>query len=411
LLTYAPGVHPALLQLPEPAQSIAFFLFELSLPRVWRHMVPLLVGWFLARQAAVSLVQNLFDLDAPDTAVSFLNRLQHPENPPGTAVRLDRQTFSKDRLQTPLLRHGGPGTVSVAHGDAIVAERNGRYDEVLGPGTHPLRPYEYIRTVLDCRTQERVRAGLTAHTQDGILLKTDMTLVYHIGRGEAKPTANNPYPFDHASVYRAAYAEVILAEGHVETWATLAIETAESKLREVISKFTLDRLLFRLNPELTPHEFVQEKVAQEAERALRYLGVDLEELRLSRLVVPDEVTRQRIIYWQTFWEHRQQAEQVQDVAARQWQLETAKAQAKAQAIAELVTGLRQTAQQAVQLGQPQALLVWRLVDDMAQMLPPPPTGAMEMTGEMNEDETTAVQLHQRLAGIRQQLLAMQDDER
>lgn len=384
-------VHAQLLALPEPIQTVAFRILELLHPRVWRHVIPLAVGWYLAQQASIGLVQNLFDLDNPNTAVSFLSRLKNPANPPGTAVKINRQTFPKERWRTPILKHGGPGFIQVEHGDAVITERNGRYDEVLGPGRQRLRPYEYVRTVLDCRPQERLRVGLTAHTQDGIELRTDMTLVYHIGREDKTAHASEPYPFSHGAAYNAAYAELILPDGHVENWATRAVETAESKLREVIGKFTLDRLLFRTNPELKPHEFVQEKVTQETERALRYIGVDLVELRLGRLVAPDEVTRQRITYWQNFWEHRQQEETLADETAWQIQLDAAKAHAKAQAITQLVAVLRQTAQQTIQLGQPKALLVWRLMDEMEQMLP-----------EAIEGDASGL-LHQRMDVIRQQL--------
>lgn len=384
--------HAPLLALPEPVQTLAFRGIELFHPRVWRHLLPLVLGWLLAREAAIGLVQNLFDLEDVETAKSFLSRLKNPSNPPGTAVEINRQTFAKERWRVPILKHGGPGYIQVAYGDAVITERNGRYHEVLGPGNQRLRAYEYARTVLDCRPQERRRIGLRAHTQDGIELRTDMTLIYHIGREARQPQANDPYPFSPGSAYNAAYAEIVLPDGHVDDWATRAVETAESKLREVISKFTLDRLLFRTNPELKPHEFVQEKVTQEVSRALRYIGVDLVELRLSRLVAPDEVTHQRILYWQNFWAHRQQEEQTMDETLWQLQLETAKNRAKAQAVAQLVAVLRQTAQQTIQLGQPKALLVWRLMDEMEQMLPE----------QVAEDEAAGL-LHRRMDVIRQQL--------
>ncbi|MCA9980283.1 MAG: SPFH domain-containing protein [Anaerolineales bacterium] len=389
-------IYPQLIALPQPVQTAVFFLLELLHPRVWRHMLPLVLAWYFAQQATISLVQNLFDLNDPNTAAQFLARLHKPDNPPGTAVRINRQTFAKDRWQSPLLRHGGPGIISIAHGDSVITERNGRYEQVLGPGNQRLRQYEYVRSVLDCRPQERLRMALSAHTQDGIELRTDMTLVYHIGRGDQQPEAANPYPFSAGAAYNAAYAEVILPDGHIDDWEARAVETAESKLREVIGKFTLDRLLFRINPELKPHEFVQEKVEQEVARALRYIGVELVEIRLGRLIAPDEVTRQRIAYWQTFWEHRQQEDELADEAVFQIQMEAAKSRAKAQAIAQLVAVLQQTAQQTIQLGQPKALLVWRLMDEMEQMV-------VDTAESNNLDNDTAGQLHQRLDNIRQQL--------
>ncbi|MFQ5418908.1 MAG: hypothetical protein ACE5EY_00965, partial [Anaerolineae bacterium] len=45
---------------PPPAALV--FVVELFHPRVLRHVIPVFIGWQLARSAAVSLVQTLYDL-------------------------------------------------------------------------------------------------------------------------------------------------------------------------------------------------------------------------------------------------------------------------------------------------------------------------------------------------------------
>ncbi|MBK8431698.1 MAG: SPFH domain-containing protein [Chloroflexi bacterium] len=342
------------------------FVMELFSPRVLRHLIPFGVGWYLARQATLSLVQDLFDLSSPTAAESFLQRYVLPDSPPGRPLKIERRTFHKDRLQSPLLRYGGPGKITLAQADVATTERNGRFMRVLGPGEHNLRPYEYVRSVLDVRSQERPRYGLRLFTQDGIELRTDMVLTFCIGRGGREVDEQTPYPYDDEQVRRAAYTEILLEDGHKQGWNAQPILTAERVLRELVSKQPLDKLLYRDNPHLNPHELLLEKFEATAKQQLADMGIDLLAVRLGRLEAPDSVTQQLIEHWRAHWQSQQREQQGTSAAVAHRQLEDARTKAKAEAVRQILREIQITPAQG-HAPTPQDVLALRLLDALGNM--------------------------------------------
>jgi hypothetical protein len=365
-------------------------------PRVWRHLIPFVVGWYFAHQATLSLVQDLFDLPTPTAAQSFLQRYVMPDTPPGAPVRLERRTFHKDRLQQPLLRYGGPGKIAVAQGDVATTERNGRFRRVLGPGEHNLGQYEYVRSVLDTRPQERANFGVRVYTQDGIELRTDLTLTFCVGRGELESNQETPYPFNEEQVRRAAYVERIIADGHVQGWDVVPMQTAVRLLRQLVGKKSLDDLFYRDNPHLNPHDLLGKRLKEQANRTLQAKGIDVLDVRLGRLDAPDAVTQQRIEYWRAHWQGNQRYLQGVGNAQVHQEMEQARAEAKSAAIRRILQEL-QTHPSAPhsQHQTPQDVLAVRLLNVLGQM----------------SSKAKASREASQIARLREQILLPKGDER
>lgn len=357
-----------------PGSSFIFFILELFSPRVLFYVIPFGLGWYFSHNTARAFVQDLFDLPNAQVAAAFLARLQTPESPAGGSVQIRRKEFALDRYQHPLLHYGGPGTVVVGQGDAIITERNGRFQRVVGPGSHVLRQYEYVRSVVDLRTHERTNPAITLYSKDGIEIRTTLTVTYRISRGDKQPHERDPFPFEEDAVRRAAYTEFLLENGNTLNWESFPLFLVISKLREVASKRTLDRLLYLENPELKPHELLKERMDELAQIALKEIGVDLVGTRLGRLEVPDAVTQQRIEFWQAYWDRRRREKTGEGEAQAHLQLETARAQAKAGAIRHMMQEFQHSSL-AGQNGTPRELMAMRLVEAMQKMTRRVPAGS------------------------------------
>ena len=113
--------------LPFPLPPSITFLREMIHWRVWRHFLPVVVGSWLAYEAAASLVMALYDLPNKPGAKRLLSRLSREQAPAGTALPIQHATLEDVRGQHVMLRVGGPGIVKINRGDVAVTELNGRF--------------------------------------------------------------------------------------------------------------------------------------------------------------------------------------------------------------------------------------------------------------------------------------------
>ena len=353
---------------PELANGLVLLVLELLSPRVWRHLIPFGLGFYLAYQATLSLVKDLFDLPTAEAAQSFLQRYALPDTPAGAPLKIERLTFHKDRLQQPLLRYGGPGKITVTQGDVVVTERNGRFQRVLGRGEHLLAQYEYVRFVLDARPQDRASFGVRFYTRDGIELRTDVSLTFCLGRGGQETTPETPYPFDPPQVRRAAYTEYLVTDGHTEGWMALPMHTTIRLLRQLASKKSLDDLFYRDNPHMNPHELLGKRLKELAAQALAEKGIDLLDVRLGRLDAPDAVVQQRLAYWRAHWQSNQRLLAGEGQAQAHEAVEQARTEAKVAAIRRILQELQTHPSGPAEPHQtPQDVLAVRLLNVLGQM--------------------------------------------
>lgn len=351
---------------PLPMPQFVVGLIEIIHPRVLRHFIPVLVGWSLAYEAAVSLVRVLYDLPDRPAARRFLSRLLSS----GLGVRpvlLDSQTLAAERENSVLLRVGGPGLVAIKNGNVAVTELNGRFSRVLGPGVHNLGRLEYVRAVLDLRRQTRSAEDVAATTKDGIAVQASVSVTFRLSTGGETSTRSQPYPYDEEAIRLAAYAETVGEEGKVTTWDQIPLGRARGILAGIIaSKYRLDEVLFPSTPASEPYYDIRQELMRKLRASLAEVGIELITVHIGRLELPDTVSQQYVEYWQAHWKSRMRLNLAEGFANAVEEKEIARAEAEVTMIQAIIEGVRR----AQYSGSPAAMreiIALRLIEALEKM--------------------------------------------
>lgn len=348
-----------------PLPNVVVAVFELFHPRVLRHLIIPVLGWYLAYNAAVSLVQTLYDLPDKESARSLLSRLQTRGTSQVKPLVVSSKTLAEAREKSELLRVGGPGRIAVTAGDVAVTELNGRFHRILGPGTHILERLEYVRAILDLRQQERTAADVPLVTRDGIEVSADVTVTFRLEMGEDLPGKSNPYPFDEEAVRLAAYNETVLADGSVSTWDNAPLNNVKTNLTKIVANYRLDELLHtRQNDD--PFQAIRNELVYQVRPFLINQGIELLSLHVSRLNLPDPVDAQYIQYWQTHWETQIRLQQADGEAMALEEIEIARAEAEMTMIQAIVEGV-QRARRISSTNNMHEIIALRLVEALEKM--------------------------------------------
>jgi regulator of protease activity HflC (stomatin/prohibitin superfamily) len=378
----------------ELLNRVVNLLAALFSPRVLRHFIPVIVGWWLVRRGVLAALYYLYDLPDMDAARELYGRLRDGGGGPILALR--RETFAIERREAPLLRVGGPGRVWVSGTDAVVTERNGRFGRVLGPGTHALLPFERVTAVLDLLPHEREAPEIQLRTKDGIPLAGSLAITFRISRGGQEPTKAEPFPFDPEAAQRAAYAVTVLPEGAVNDWDEAPLEIAKGQLQAAVRDLLLDDLIAPVDG-ADPHLSLQRRMQEGTAAALRRLGIDVVNTRLGSLELPVEVTDQRIAYWRNRWEGERQLQTARGQAEAEQALEVARAEARLDMIRAITQGIERT-QDARGPARGMDVIALRVVDAMESIV--------RQLGEPGRDP----ELVTRLDELRQQLQLLQSGQ-
>ena len=280
---------------------IVEWILEMFSLGVIRHVIPIIAGVMLGQSVVADLVQHLYSLDDKDQASATIGRLLGRWTRP---IPIDRRRFESQRLQHDELLFGGPGAVNIAFGDVAVTEINGRFSRVLGGGaSHKLKHYEYIRSVLDLREQERKSEKIVLTTLEGLNVTTSLTVVFRLNRTDKRPTQAHLFTFDADSVRKAAYLESIKENGMISTWEEVPLGTVIGTLAGQVKRMRLDELLDPLSKyDAPPHAIVQRKVERMAHESLLKKGIELVSAKLGAFVLDDTLHSTLLEYWQSFGE-------------------------------------------------------------------------------------------------------------
>lgn len=319
---------------------LVVFIAEMLHPRVLRHLVLIGVGWFLARSAAVSLVQTLYDLPDRGLAELFMSRLRSSGESLGRPVLVNGRNLEEDRESSVLLRVGGPGLVLIDDREAAVTELNGRFYRVIGPGINRLERLEYLYAALDLRQQERIAEDVPFMTRDGIEIRAQLAITYRISTGDEPPTRARPYPYDEYAVRRAAYAEIVDEDEHVSRWDDIPMTTSKAILARIIARYQLDQLLYPENPASDPNLTIRNELERRVHNALESTGITLTGLQIGRLELPETVIDQYIEYWETYWETQSLLKEADGEAFKLEEVEVAQAEAEITMIRAILEGLQ-----------------------------------------------------------------------
>lgn len=378
---------------------------EMFYPRVLRHLIPVLVGWWLAVEAAVSLIQVLYNCPDRKTARDFLKRLRRNrasrQEPP---AKVTPQSLEKLRQDSVLLRVGGPVLVEVPDGHAAVTERNARFRRVLPSGTHELGRFEYIVAVIDLQPQERVARDIALLTSDGIPLTTDASLRFSIDPG-TEPTHLQPFPFKEKAVRDAAYTGAVAASGTVSSWDDSPMGKVKGALAGQVAQETLNKLFFDENPREV-HRDLMQAVTREVWDKLPKDGIQPLQLRIGRLVPPEAVSRQYTDYWLANQQKEDAIARANGTAPLIQEAEVARADAEVAMLQAIVEGVRR-AQNEAGSRLTGYLLALRLLESLRRMVRPNSDTATG--GEAVDLQRQRDQLAQKLAKIEERIRQQQED--
>ncbi len=333
-LTPSPFVDNLLDNIPllEPL----IFIFELGSPYVLRHLLPIAFGIACGWVITVRLVQKLYALSTFNDASRTLSRLVSGT---GGLVAINRLSFAEQQVEEELVRTGGPGFVAIAESDVVVTEINGRFERVLGGGKQRLRRFEKVVAVLDLREQERERHAITLMTKEGLELKTNLRLNFHLRQRPDPQRPHLNYTFDDDSVRKAAYS-VTIGDGQMLRWDHQPMRIAVAQLRRVVASKRLDELIDpRYVFEGAPHPDIQIEMEQKTRDILHLQGIHLVSAQTSALEMKPAMHETLVGYWKAFGEKaRALDERPQDPDFDS--ADMARRRAREKMIASLTTGLQ-----------------------------------------------------------------------
>ena len=353
---------------PMPPQLT--FVRELFHWRVLRHLLPPIVGWWLAYQAAVGLVQTLYDL--PDRAAGqrFLRRLISSPGSPLTALKLNAERLRTDRQSHVVLRIGGPGYVRIENGYVGVTEKNGRFFRTLDHGLWRLERFEFIHSVLDLRPQERTATRIEMVSQDGIPLTANLTVYFRVNPGDQPASRAQPFPFAETAVRAAAYAQTVGNDGTVAYWDSLPLNITRGLLTLIISKHPVDHILTpptrSSQNRSAPLLSIKNELTYAAREKLQPYGIQLDSVHVSQIELPHSVTDQYVRYWQSRSEAGIRLSLAEGEAVALEELEMAQAEAEMVMIEAIVEGV-QRARELHQQTDLRSVVALRLVETLEKM--------------------------------------------
>jgi regulator of protease activity HflC (stomatin/prohibitin superfamily) len=350
-----------------PFSLWATFLVEMLHPRVLRHFIPVAVGWWLAVQAAISLMQVLYECPDRKTAAEFLRRQRRDRlSATEDILVMEPGKLAEDREKSILLRVGGPVRVLIPKGHAAVTERNARFLRVLSPGVHDLGRFEYLLGLIDLRPQTRSIRDVKMLSKEGIPLQANVELTFQLDPGEHQRSHGRPFPYQEEVVRKAAYAGAVGPGGKMGTWADGPAGRVAGALAGMVSDDPIDDLIAAPSPR-DAHHVLTDAVMRKVWDGLPKDGIRPLQMRISRLTPPLEVSRQYTEYWLAVQRRADMVARANGTAHLAQEAETARAAAETAMIQAIVEGVR-NAQDEAGIRMSGYLLALRLLEALRRMI-------------------------------------------
>jgi regulator of protease activity HflC (stomatin/prohibitin superfamily) len=375
-------------------------LIEMFYPRVLRHLIPVFIGWWLAMEAATSLIQVFYHCPDRKTARDFLKRQRRNRAGAEIPLEIKPQTLAALRENSVLLRAGGPVLINVPDGHAAVTERNARFRRVLSPGTHELGRFEYPVAVIELLPNEQFARDIPLITNDGIPLTTDASILFRIDPGTDR-THLEPLPYSDDAVRRAAYSGVVAASGKVSSWVDGPIGKVKGALATHVAREPLDKLIFDESRRQVQRDLSQAVIADVWDKLAKE-GIKPLQLRIGRLAPPEAVSRQFTEYWLANQQKGDMIARANGTAQLVQEAEVARAEAEIAMLQAIVEGVRR-AQNEAGSRLTGYLLALRLLESLRRMVRYSSQDLAESSSETGDMLQQIDGLAERLATLEKQI--------
>lgn len=336
-----PILWPEGMDVPPLVQFIREFIHW----RVLRHFLPVLLGWWLAYEASIGLVRVLYELPDRTEARRFLAQLINTASAANARpVAVTKSVLRERRDHFAVLRIGGPGKIGVKNGYVAVTEQHGRIHQIIGNGSHYIDSFEYVHDVLDLRLQERIAEKVTLISKDGVPVTATISLQFRLDTGGEQPTRSQPFPFAETAVKTAAYAQQLRPDGTVSRWDDLPLPFAKEHLIRIFSKHPIDTILMPPGSDnhglsSAPLLSIRNELATRLRESLGKHGVELVDVQISQIELPEDVTTQYIKYWQSDSDARIRLSLADGEASALEEMEMADAEAEMTMIRAILEGV------------------------------------------------------------------------
>jgi regulator of protease activity HflC (stomatin/prohibitin superfamily) len=325
----------------------------------------------------------------------------------GTAQPLfivENGKLAVDRPKGILSKLGGPGTLIVRSGNAVVLERGSQITRVVGPGTYKLKPNENFKQpaatkgIIDLRSRGGGQKVEDVLTKDGISLTFQIGAGYQIepksetdkrpesrfegGEATTEVIGEPEYP-----VYKATILKAVNNtgdDGIKDMYPKGAVDT----LRDIVASYTLDQI-FPPNPGADDEPDPDQRLMKRIEDGVKAKvsgagkGVLFKGMDIKHISMPKEVRDQ--------WLRRWAAPVDRDLMIREAEAERERMIVESEGRARSIEQLDRVKLQS------SARMV-RIVEDLARTLPQMRNEAVafsflnlvrELAGRIGQDEASA----------------------
>ena len=261
---------------------------------------------------------------------------------------------------------------------AAAITRGNSFVRADGPGLVFLHPGEAIAQIFDLRTQSR-KQPVEATTRDGILVKTSVSVSFHVRRlppGERRPrsveTDTIPYPYDRQALFDLTYAGSVAGEEGRLSWADQICPQAATLLVGEIGRFTLDQLLVSGAAEPMGEIKANIKRGLEAMQTSEDgptlpKGVTIASVGVGGVELPEDVVTKRLGTWQVEWHSQATGDIAVATIETQRLVNRARARAVADSIDSLLSSI-ETVQAQGQGGQLHEVILQQLTKSLETVL-------------------------------------------
>ncbi len=176
-----------------------------------RHVVVIALVIWLALQVAARYLDDVFEINDVSIAEEYI--LQAVFASGSSTLDIEDGQVSREDLDSPAYRIGGPGQVHVHLGNAALFEKASGAPRVIGPedGPQPLDRFERMRAAIDLRDQALEVSKIGGRTRDGIKVTAQgVKMLYSIARGKEKqPPLEHPHPYVEGAIEKLVYEQAV----------------------------------------------------------------------------------------------------------------------------------------------------------------------------------------------------------
>lgn len=285
-LYYLNPTYPSI-YVGNPLVNFANYIFHVFTdPRIFQYFPILLAPFFIALQAASLYLSDVFELENVSVARGFIwsVALSGSEN----TIRVSQGGISEADRHSPTFLIGGPGKVIVDLDSVALFEEPDGTPHIIGPTANEPRAratldgFERFRQAIDTRDhhvdlrdQDPKSQSVQSRSLDGIpITATDVRLMFSVYRGDVKPSASNPYPFNRESIEKIIYQatsrvtpELASASTYEFSWINRMIGLIRAELGTFMGKNKLTAYLANIGvPELEKLRMREEMIFEEIQK-------------------------------------------------------------------------------------------------------------------------------------------------